>query len=51
MKYTIQKANELFDVLYGHGIFLPPQEAVRGGKAAFLVCESFMHLIAFYITQ
>ena len=50
MKYTIQKANELFDVLYGHGIFLPPQ-AVRGGKAAFLVCESFMHLIAFYITQ
>ena len=42
MKYTIQKANELFDILYGHGIFLPPDAAVKAGSAAFNVCDSFL---------
>ena len=40
MKYTLQKTNELFDVLYGHGCFLPSNEFVRAGSAALLVCES-----------
>lgn len=45
MKFTVQKSNELFDVLYGNGIFLPPGEAVRGGSAALLVCEPFMRMV------
>lgn len=44
MKYTLQKVNELFDVLYSHGIFLPGQEAVRAGTAAYLVCDSLTHV-------
>lgn len=44
MRYTIHKANELFDILYGHGIFIPPREALRAGSAALVVCDSFMHL-------
>lgn len=47
MKFTVQKSNELFDVLYGNGIFLPPGEAVRGGSAALLVCEPFMRIVLY----
>ena len=45
MKFTAQKSNELFDVLYGNGIFLPPGESVRGGSAAVLVCEPLMQMV------
>ena len=38
MKFTMQKGNELFDVIYGNDIFLPPGDAVRGGSAAILLC-------------
>jgi len=42
MKYTIQKGNQLFDILYSHGVFLPPGDAVKAGAAAVLLSETFM---------
>lgn len=38
MKYMVQSGNWLFDILYSHGIFLPPDAALKAGKATLNLC-------------
>ena len=40
MKYTIQRGNEMFDVLYSHGVFLTPEAALRAGAAGMDLSET-----------
>lgn len=40
LRYTIWKANVLFDILYGHGVFIPPAKSAEASRACLDFCEA-----------
>ena len=38
MKYTMCRANVVYDVMYGHGIFIPRSERIKARQAGFDTC-------------
>ena len=39
MKFSVTRVNTLFDVLYAHGVFLPPEDAAKARKAGCDFCD------------
>ena len=49
LRYTIWRANVLFDILYSHGVFIPPAKSAEASRACMDFCEACRKVIYIHV--
>ena len=44
MSFTVKRCNQLFDEVYGHGLFMGVESATRAKLAGFDVCATWLSI-------